>query len=580
MKDKLTAKHFFDLERRNKQLLALAQANTLCDELAALLPEPNLPQNYKAGETVFHDGPTVLLTEANPGQHMSVESLRTAAEKLQELHGLAASYTGTPLESEVRKLGTRFEEEVAHEKRTLRDIERQALRPVGRSPIKPNWELQASKPPTLGEIFRDVWTYMKKSWHEAWKPGTTSPDVKRTLEPLEHQLDQKIDAYFVNLDNNPKAVKIRTQIQTIGKWVGAGALALAFCGALYLSIQYLSPVFGWPRLTDYVTYVKPWSKKSNGQVENVVGKSMYTAAIEDAKSPTIHFELVNASLVDPAYSKPEDIRIAPNDNALLASYTEDQHFVLRRLSNTGIEEIFRQEMQSPCTLSGIDRKDIAYIVCDTTGDDDYPITKLNLQTREIVTTFSVRTKVFYDYAKTVQTVTDIEGNTFWSYEIRGGVDRGGDYKLLMKTLLMKTDNQGRWLQSEYVERVQPTLDITTMHGNSIARLTPSDITFYDDKFARTHEFGRQGMKIGEFNQPQSIAMDSRGNVYIADTSNHRVQIYDPERKVVYQIGQYGAEPGRFDNPTRVAVDSRGNLYVVDSGNNRIQHFHVTLPKDT
>ncbi|MFV9506273.1 MAG: flippase activity-associated protein Agl23 [Oscillochloridaceae bacterium umkhey_bin13] len=72
--------------------------------------------------------------------------------------------------------------------------------------------------------------------------------------------------------------------------------------------------------------------------------------------------------------------------------------------------------------------------------------------------------------------------------------------------------------------------------------------------------------------PRGIAVDNRGNVYIADTGNKRVIVTDDEGTFLYQIGSAGAGPGQFNEPTSVAVDAQGNLYVADTWNGRVQVF--------
>ncbi|MDZ7262453.1 MAG: NHL repeat-containing protein, partial [candidate division KSB1 bacterium] len=77
------------------------------------------------------------------------------------------------------------------------------------------------------------------------------------------------------------------------------------------------------------------------------------------------------------------------------------------------------------------------------------------------------------------------------------------------------------------------------------------------------------------NKPRGIAANARGDVYVADTGNHRVvRLFNPGRslKFVGSIGRRGNKKGEFQAPRGVALDSRGNLYVSDTGNNRIQIF--------
>jgi len=73
---------------------------------------------------------------------------------------------------------------------------------------------------------------------------------------------------------------------------------------------------------------------------------------------------------------------------------------------------------------------------------------------------------------------------------------------------------------------------------------------------------------GQFNFPSGVAVDSSGNVYVADTSNHRIRKITPREEVTTIAGD-GTEV-QFSYPQGVAVDSSGNVYVADAGNNRIR----------
>ena len=78
---------------------------------------------------------------------------------------------------------------------------------------------------------------------------------------------------------------------------------------------------------------------------------------------------------------------------------------------------------------------------------------------------------------------------------------------------------------------------------------------------------------GHFHDPHGIALDSGGNVYVADTANHRVQKLDAEGNVLTTWGGLGTEPGQLDRPVAIAVNDSANMvYVSDSGNQRVQVF--------
>ncbi len=88
-------------------------------------------------------------------------------------------------------------------------------------------------------------------------------------------------------------------------------------------------------------------------------------------------------------------------------------------------------------------------------------------------------------------------------------------------------------------------------------------------------YGLNEKGLRRLNEPHGICANSRGDVYVADSGNHRlVRLFNPahELQFVSSIGGPGSEPGYFQYPLQVALDSHGNVYVSDSRNNRIQVF--------
>src|SRR5580698_1105391 len=78
---------------------------------------------------------------------------------------------------------------------------------------------------------------------------------------------------------------------------------------------------------------------------------------------------------------------------------------------------------------------------------------------------------------------------------------------------------------------------------------------------------------GRFRQVTDIAFDSADDTFISDGYiNSRVAKVDREGNWVKSWGEPGDGPGQFSVPHSIAVDAKGNVYVADRGNRRIQIF--------
>ena len=94
-------------------------------------------------------------------------------------------------------------------------------------------------------------------------------------------------------------------------------------------------------------------------------------------------------------------------------------------------------------------------------------------------------------------------------------------------------------------------------------------------------FGGDGGAATEaqFAFPTGLALDGSGNLYVADSGNHRIRRIDAEGVITTLAGTgepgFGGDGGaateaQFAWPIGLALDGSGNLYVADSGNHRIR----------
>ena len=81
------------------------------------------------------------------------------------------------------------------------------------------------------------------------------------------------------------------------------------------------------------------------------------------------------------------------------------------------------------------------------------------------------------------------------------------------------------------------------------------------KFDRTGKFlkdwGSKGSGPGQLSEPHTIAMDSRGRLFVGDRENNRIQIFDQDGKLLDEWRQFGRPSGIF-------IMKDDTIYVTDS----------------
>ncbi len=80
-----------------------------------------------------------------------------------------------------------------------------------------------------------------------------------------------------------------------------------------------------------------------------------------------------------------------------------------------------------------------------------------------------------------------------------------------------------------------------------------------------------------FNRPTDVGWDAAGNIFVTDGyGNSRVVKYDKNGRFITSAGTKGSAPGQLNLPHSMATDAKGNVYVADRTNRRIQVFDNDL----
>jgi len=77
----------------------------------------------------------------------------------------------------------------------------------------------------------------------------------------------------------------------------------------------------------------------------------------------------------------------------------------------------------------------------------------------------------------------------------------------------------------------------------------------DGRFIK--EWGKKGSAPGELSEPHTIAMDSRGRLFVGDRENNRIQIFDQDGRVLDEWRQFG-------RPSGIYITRDDTIYVADS----------------
>ena len=101
--------------------------------------------------------------------------------------------------------------------------------------------------------------------------------------------------------------------------------------------------------------------------------------------------------------------------------------------------------------------------------------------------------------------------------------------------------------------------------------------------------GGQGSGLGQLSRPRGVAFDASGDLFVGDSGNNRVVeyaynaatgSYASAGTVVAGTGAAGTGLSQLNDPGGIALDAKGDLFVADTGNNRVEEFAYTSATGT
>lgn len=168
-----------------------------------------------------------------------------------------------------------------------------------------------------------------------------------------------------------------------------------------------------------------------------------------------------------------------------------------------------------------------------------------------------------------------------------GLELGADGTLQLQTvplldgaeLIDDSNIPGQYFPAGIAVARDGTIYFSDPEGQRVLRIDPCD-----GSISVVPCMGGEGSLPRQFNLPRGLLIpEYRESLFVVDNANHRLQVFDLASYQLVDIWgdstanpvQPSNEPGRFNAPTTLAGDDRGNVYVVDYNNKRVQKFNHT-----
>jgi sugar lactone lactonase YvrE len=174
----------------------------------------------------------------------------------------------------------------------------------------------------------------------------------------------------------------------------------------------------------------------------------------------------------------------------------------------------------------------------------------------------------YDGAATIYVAEGVEG------QMGGLIQMFNTSGVTISAPITTYDGTHTFGQPDGVAYYGGNIYVVDQVNNSVYEINPSPVSLVGSPLTTWNSTG--GSAPSSFSGPEGIAVDTNGNVYIADTGNDYVEVFNSSLSTT-PVTEFGGS-GSFNNPSAVAVDGSGNIYVADasnpqtSNNQRVQIF--------
>jgi len=115
----------------------------------------------------------------------------------------------------------------------------------------------------------------------------------------------------------------------------------------------------------------------------------------------------------------------------------------------------------------------------------------------------------------------------------------------------------------------------------VALDTSGDLWVAEETNNRLQEINSSGKFVrfvDGLSQPEGVAIDPLGDIWASSAKNSLIDEYTANGQFITSFGGAGTGKGQFEYPCGVAINSSGDLWVVDESNNRVEEFSIPVPE--